>query len=78
MSGCEVGGDHQRLRSADEHRQKIDARRRPKLVWCPTTEAHGEAPATGAKNGKEVEEGERKLLVGIRLEVVPLEWKGER
>jgi hypothetical protein len=48
------------------------------LVWCPTTEAHGEAPATGAKNGKGVEEGERKLLVGIRLEVVPLEWKGER
>ena len=55
-----------------------DAQRRPKLVWFPTTAAHGEAPARGAKTGKGGEEGERKLLVAIRLEVVPLEWKGER
>jgi hypothetical protein len=55
-----------------------DAQRRPKSVWCPTTAAHGEAPARGAKTGKEDEEGERKLLVGIRLEVVPIEWKGDR
>ena len=47
-------------------------------MWCPTTAAHGEAPATGAKTGKGDEEGERKLLVGLRLEVVPIEWKGGR
>ena len=55
-----------------------DAQRQPKSVRCPTTAAHGEAPATGAKTGKGDEEGDRKLLVGLRLEVVPIEWKGCR
>ena len=47
-------------------------------MWFPTTAALGEAPATGAKTGKGDEEGDRKLLVGLRLEVVPIEWKGGR
>ena len=78
MQGCEAGGGHRRLRSDDGHRPRIDAQGRPNPVWFPTTAALGEAPARGAKTGKEDEEGERKLLVGIRLEVVPIEWKGGR